>query len=118
VEVVVDLATATVAPDGWNTVTSLAVQVDGGTGSPDEAAEARLATMLAGAGVSRSAAHRDVCVAPSVLRDLAARAATVAGHTLDAAWDEGFAGMVADAGTKGWIDDDGAIRAHVEWRNA
>jgi hypothetical protein len=26
--------------------------------------------------------------------------------------------MLAYAGTEGWIDDDGAIRAHVEWRDA
>ena len=32
----------------------------------------------------------------------------------DAAWEKGFAGMVAYATTKGWVDDTGAIRAHIE----
>jgi len=31
-------------------------------------------------------------------------------------WDDEFAGMLAYAGSKGWLDDTGtAIQAHVEW---
>ena len=45
-------------------------------------------------------------------------AAATEGYALDDGWDLGFAGMLDDAGAKGWIDDDGAIRAHVEWRDA
>jgi len=26
--------------------------------------------------------------------------------------------MLDHAGSSGWIDDDGAVRAHVEWRDA
>lgn len=32
------------------------------------------------------------------------------------AWDEGFAKMCAYAKSKGWVDESGRIRAHVEWK--
>ena len=32
--------------------------------------------------------------------------------------DEGSGGMPAHAADGGWIDDHGAARAHVEWRDA
>jgi hypothetical protein len=32
----------------------------------------------------------------------------------DAAWEEGFAKMLAFATGRGWVDGDGAIRAHIE----
>lgn len=31
-------------------------------------------------------------------------------------WAERFAGMIAYAEKKGWLDDDGLIQAHIEWR--
>jgi hypothetical protein len=31
------------------------------------------------------------------------------------AWDDDFAAMLSYAGSKGWVDEMGAIRAHVEW---
>ena len=34
----------------------------------------------------------------------------------DAAWHEGFDKMLAFAQSKDWIDENGHIRAHVEWR--
>lgn len=49
-----------------------------------------------------------VAVPADTLRSLAGDAA------LDAAWEDGFAKMLAYAATKGWMVD-GAIRAHVEW---
>lgn len=34
-----------------------------------------------------------------------------------AAWQAGFAEMIAFAGKKGWLSSDGElIRAHIEWR--
>ncbi len=37
---------------------------------------------------------------------------------VDADWDESFDGMLAYAGTKGWLDADGThIKAHVERRS-
>ena len=36
------------------------------------------------------------------------------GRPDDPAWANGFAGMIAYAGKSGWVDEGGAIRAHVE----
>jgi hypothetical protein len=33
----------------------------------------------------------------------------------DAAWLEQLEGMLAYARSKGWVDESGAVRAHVEW---
>jgi hypothetical protein len=34
----------------------------------------------------------------------------------DAAWQKAFAGMLAYAKTKGWVNElTGAVRAHIEW---
>jgi hypothetical protein len=33
----------------------------------------------------------------------------------DPAWQEGMAKMLAFAADHGWVRDDGAVRAHVEW---
>jgi hypothetical protein len=33
----------------------------------------------------------------------------------DAAWREQLDAMVAYAQTQGWVGEDGAVRAHVEW---
>jgi hypothetical protein len=34
---------------------------------------------------------------------------------LDDDWESGFTGMVEQASTQGWVTDEGAIRAHIEW---
>ena len=34
---------------------------------------------------------------------------------LGSEWDEAFAAMIEAADTRGWIADDGSIRAHIEW---
>ena len=46
-------------------------------------------------------------VHPDALVDLA-------GRTDDAEWREHVAGMTAYAGSRGWLDDEGRLRAHVE----
>jgi hypothetical protein len=119
VDVVVDLGSGRVALEGWETVTALAVQVDGGPlGGPDEADVSALAAALAEAGIGRDGTTGDALLPPEVLKGLAADAAAADGYELDAGWDEGFVAMLAYAGAEGWIDDDGAVRAHVEWRDA
>ncbi|MGO9027501.1 MAG: hypothetical protein ACLQOZ_02575 [Acidimicrobiales bacterium] len=35
-----------------------------------------------------------------------------------AEWESGFASMLEYAAAKGWVADDGTIRAHVEWQVA
>ena len=108
--------------EGWETVTDLSVLVDGGPlGGPDatdDEDEIALAAALAEVGIGRDGVSGDALLLPGVLKCLAADAAAVDGYELDSGWDEGFAAMLAYAGTEGWIDDDGAIRAHVEWRDA
>jgi hypothetical protein len=119
VEVVVDLPSGTVGLQGWAMLTSLVVRVDAGHGvRPDEVSEWRLSTVLGGVGVTRVDRTGDALVPPQVLRDLAEAAAEAEGRTLDDEWGEGFAAMLAHAASKGWVDDEGAVRAHVEWRDA
>lgn len=48
-------------------------------------------------------------VLPAVLRALAGKRAE------DAEWQGNFERMLASAAEHGWIQEDGAIRAHVEW---
>jgi len=115
--VAVDLATGCVTLEGWEDQTALDVRVDGGPDhGPD--ADAGLSALLASAGVGRVGPGGDVLFPPDALRGLARAAASAAGCRLGAGWDEGFAGMLAYADDRGWIDDDGAVRAHVEWRDA
>ena len=102
-------------------MTTLAILVDGGPlGGPDESDttdEIALAAALAEAGIGRDVTTGDAMLPPGVLKALAADAAAADGYELDAGWDEGFAAMLAYAASEGWIDDDGAVRAHVEWRD-
>jgi len=117
-DVVVDIGSGRVALEGWETVTELAVQVDGGPmGGPEADDERALVAALAVVGIGRSGPDGDALLPPGVLKGLARDAAAADGYELDAGWDEGFAGMLAYAGSEGWIDDDGAVRAHVEWRD-
>jgi hypothetical protein len=118
-DVVVDLGSGRVSLEGWETVTELAVQVDGGPmGGPDAEDERALVAALAEAGIGRAGPDGDALLPTQVLKRLAEDAAAADGYELDSGWDEGFDGMLTHAGTEGWIDDDGAIRAHVEWRDA
>ena len=51
-------------------------------------------------------------VDPAALRSLAGEKAE------DPAWREQLEGMLAYASSKGWVREDGAVRAHVEWPDA
>jgi hypothetical protein len=50
-------------------------------------------------------------VAPEALRSLAGDRAD------DDTWREQLDGMLAYAASKGWVRQDGAVRAHVEWED-
>jgi hypothetical protein len=118
VDVVVDLPGGRVGLAGWEQLTSLSVRVVGGpAGGPDTTSEERLTAVLLGAGVARMDGQGDALLPPEVLRGLAAAAASAEGRGLAAAWDEGFAGMLAYAAGQGWTEGDGTVRAHVEWRD-
>jgi hypothetical protein len=119
VVVTVDLPSGLVGLDGWSLLTSLVVLVDGGRGvRHDDVSEWRLAAVLGDAGVTGVPGTGEALIPRRVLHELAEGAALAEGDTLDDEWDVAFAGMLDDAASRGWVDDEGAIRAHVEWRDA
>ena len=59
-----------------------------------------------------------VFVPADAVRRLASEAAVAAGGALGPEWEQGFTAMLEYAATKGWIGDDGAIQAHIEWEPA
>lgn len=69
---------------------------------------AGVATALAKAGAG-TVAGDDAFIEPVVVRSLAA------GAEVGPDWSERFQGMLAYAEKKGWIDDHGAVQAHIEW---
>ena len=68
-----------------------------------------VANALEGAGVGRSSANPGhVYINVAAVREMAA-------GRVGAAWDDDFAGMLAYASSKGWLDESGsAIEAHIE----
>lgn len=99
-EVVVDTAAGTVSLSGPSDFARFSVRVVG-----DEA-QGRWGEVLAAAGVGRDGGSGHAWVSPEALRGLAADVA-------DAAWGEGFDAMVRYAASKGWVGEDGWLRAHV-----
>jgi len=97
--IVVDLAAARVRLDAPDEFTRFSVSCRG---------EGDLEAVLAASGIGRLREDGEhVVVDPAALRALAGAAA-------GPAWDEGFAGMCAYAVTKGWVEDDGGVVAHIE----
>ncbi len=70
-----------------------------------DAAGVAVALAKAGAG---TLAGDDAFITPATVERLAA------GH-VGADWSERFAGMLAYAEKKGWLDTAGAVQAHIEW---
>jgi flavin reductase (DIM6/NTAB) family NADH-FMN oxidoreductase RutF len=64
----------------------------------------RLEQAIARIGSRDGAGH--VRLSPSVLRFLS-------GHAGAAEWETGFAAMIGYAASKGWLDDEGRVRAHL-----
>jgi hypothetical protein len=116
-DVVVDLGAADVAVHEPENLRGFAVRVLGGaSGDADRTADLAAAdALLTQQGAGRVDPGGDVFVPPDAVRRLAARAAVEAGGALPAGWEDDFAGMLGYAASKGWIADDGAIQAHVEW---
>ena len=97
--IVIDLSASSVSLDGPDEFTRFSVALRG-TGD--------LPSVLASSGLGRLKDDgKHVVVDPAVLRDLAGPAA-------GPDWDEGFASMTAYAATKGWVEDDGGVLAHIE----
>ena len=118
-EVLVDLAGGRVWLEGWEDFGSLAVSARAERpGEIDDRAVARLTAALEAAGTGWIDADGDARIPADALRSLASGAAEDDGRELDTGWEADFTGMLDSAGSSGWIDDDGAVRAHVEWRDA
>ncbi|MGA2837246.1 MAG: hypothetical protein ABSF84_11680 [Acidimicrobiales bacterium] len=115
----VDLAEGRVWLEGWDDFGSLVVSARAGRpGDVDQRAVDALAEALAAEGSGRIEGDDDVRVPPDALRALALRAAGEDGLDPGPEWEEAFTAMLEWAASSGWIDDDGAVRAHVEWRDA
>jgi hypothetical protein len=115
----VDLAGGRVWLEGWEDFGSLAVSARAERpGEVDDRAQARLAAALEASGTGWMDGDGDARIPPGSLRALAAQAADDEGMELGDGWESDFTGMLDHAGSSGWIDDDGAVRAHVEWRDA
>jgi hypothetical protein len=69
---------------------------------------AGVAAALARAGAGR-------VVGDDAFIERAAVASMAAGAGVAADWDQRYEGMLAYAETKGWLADDGAVQAHIEW---
>ena len=118
-EVLVDLAGGRVWLEGWEDFGALAVSARAARpGEVDDRSLARLAAALEAAGAGWIDADGDARIPPDALRSLSVQAADDDGTGLGDGWEDDFTGMLDQAGSSGWIDDDGAVRAHVDWRDA
>ncbi|MDX5356964.1 MAG: flavin reductase family protein [Rhodobacterales bacterium] len=72
----------------------------------DPQPEDRLTRQIARIGRREGDGH--IRIAPGVLRFLSPLAG-------DPGWDAGFDAMIAYAAKAGWVDDAGAVRAHITW---
>jgi hypothetical protein len=106
-EIVCDLDTATVLLVDPEDLARFSVRVsappDAGPGDGS-----RLADLLTDVGAARLSDSGDVMVSPDWLR------LSVNG-SVSPDWEAGFAAMCRYAASRGWIADDGAIQAHVDW---
>jgi hypothetical protein len=121
-EVVVDLGTAGIVLDQPEDVARFAVRAvsaeSGATDRPSPAALEALAAAIGKHQLGRVDADGTVFIPPDKVRALAAQAAAAAGQPLSDSWETKFSAMLDFAASKGWIDSDGAIAAHIEWSYA
>ena len=116
-ELVVDLATASIVLRDRNdlrrfSVVALPPQRGGGEENGDLGA---LAAALSLHGAGTVGPDGVVLVPADGVRRLAGDAATRERLLLDPNWESGFVAMIDAAEAKGWVAEDGSIRAHVEW---
>jgi hypothetical protein len=113
-EVVVDLSTKDVALRDGRDLKRLAVRVLSVPDDGDRGLGA-LIDLLEVSEVGSLDTDGDVLIPPAALRRLAADAAGAEGSDLDADWDAAFSAMLEGAAARGWLAEDGAVRAHLEW---
>ena len=118
-EIMVDLLGGRVWLEGWEDFGGLALSARAERpGEVDDRALQSLAATIESAGAGWLEAEGYALVMPDSLRQMAADAADEDGLTLTPDWEDNFASMLEFAADSGWINDDGAVRAHVEWRDA
>ena len=118
-ELVVDLSTGVVTladVDDMDGFAVRAVPIDGEDAAATGALGA-LAAALSLHDVGTVDPGGDVFVPPAAIERLAGQVASDADRSLGPDWHTGFRHMLDYAATHGWISEDGAVRAHVEWRN-
>jgi hypothetical protein len=108
VDVVVNLGDGIVVLREPEDTGSFALRVAGPADAAPVSHGEHLARVLEATGVGRLGPDGDAYVASDALRFMAA-------GQVDDGWDEQFESMLAYAGTRGWLDDDGAVQAHVVW---
>ena len=114
---VVDLSTGDVSmrdADNFRQFSVVAIPQWDGDGE-DNGALGAIAAALSVHDIGSVDPSGDVLVSVEAVTRLAAESAAATGVPLGPGWATGFAGMLEYAATKGWIADDGSIRAHVEW---
>jgi hypothetical protein len=118
-ELMVDLSSGTVALLDGNEMEHFSLQVvrQNAMDGSENGALGALAAALSVHDAGTVEPTGDVLVPVAAVRRLAGEAASSQGRTLDSKWETGFAGMLDHAAANGWMDDDGSIRAHVEWRD-
>jgi len=108
VDVVVNLEDGIVVLREPKDTRSFALRIAGPADASSESHTEHLARVLEATGVGRLGPDGDAFVVADAVRFMAA-------GQVDEGWDEQFESMVSYAGTKGWLDDRGAIQAHVAW---
>ncbi len=114
-DVVVDLAHGVVALTGRDALDSLSVRVDA---PASDAAQDRLTDALARAGIGRVDGTEMPCFPPRCCGDWPLRRRHPKANTSTPTGMRGSTECWPSPPAEGWIDDDGAVRAHVEWRDA
>jgi hypothetical protein len=116
-ELVVDLTSGAVTLEDPEDLQAFAVQVVGPRAAegPGHGALGALAAALSVHDAGTVTPDGDVLVPVEAVRRLAGRSAAHRGRTLGPRWESGLTAMLEYASAHGWVDDDGAVRAHVEW---
>jgi hypothetical protein len=121
-EVVVDLGSGAIVLYQPEDVARFAVRAvsaeNRATDRPSPAALDALTSAIGLHQLGRVDPDGTVFIPPDKVRALARQAATEAGDPLPDAWEAQFSSMLDFAASKGWIDNDGAIAAHIEWSYA
>jgi hypothetical protein len=114
-ELVVELSKGTVVLSDVDQMQRFAVRAVGPNGRHGSHDVAALGDALAEHDAGKVEVEGDVLVPAGAVRRLAVEAAAERGRALGDEWEAGLEAMLEYAATRGWLAEDGSIRAHVEW---